>query len=253
MGPGKSPAVINRNHSGEVKRCYREHMIHTKFYNHQNCSFKLLCVYFWSSRFDHIFRGPVINELLNQIMFPLSGCKALPVEGFRQSCGVWQRTLLLTWKLLFHSEGVIINNHWHHGRQEAGHYLQILRAGAEEDKWMSTTCSHFIYICFNEMTMKMNPFWTTYSQTLAVTKKPAQIQLRWSTVRTNRGSLKTWLSIMSHAPWPSDSILSSSIRSGLSCSQTHITRCWYNEVSMCVCVCVCVCVWGNLIVTANLL
>lgn len=44
----------------------------------------------------------------------------------------------------------------------------------------------------------------------------------WSdqTVCTSRGSLNTWLSIMSHAPWPSDSILSSSIRSGLSCLDT---------------------------------
>ena len=224
MGPGKSPVVINHNHSEEVKRpCYEEHMIHTTFHNHHNCLLTLLYVYFWSSRFDHIFRGPIINELPNKIVFPLSGCEALPVEGFRQSGGVWQRTLLLTWKLLFHGEGVIIDNHWHHGRQEAGHHLQILRAGAEEDKWVSTTRSQFIYICFNAMTMKMTPFWTIYIQTLA---EPARIQLRWSTVRTNRGSLKTWLSIMSHAPWPSDSILSSSIRSGLSCSQTHITCCW---------------------------
>lgn len=35
-------------------------------------------------------------------------------------------------------------------------------------------------------------------------------------VHTRRGSLKTWLSIISQAPWPRDSIRSSSIRSGLS-------------------------------------
>lgn len=41
-------------------------------------------------------------------------------------------------------------------------------------------------------------------------------------IRTRRGSLKTWLSIISHAPWPSDSIRSSSIRSGLSWLSTQI-------------------------------
>lgn len=43
-------------------------------------------------------------------------------------------------------------------------------------------------------------------------------------VHTKRGSLKTWLSIMSHAPWPRDSILSRSIRSELSCLKKKYTN-----------------------------
>lgn len=56
-------------------------------------------------------------------------------------------------------------------------------------------------------------------------KLDAQIQINLCCrhLRTKRGSLKTWLSIMSQAPWPSESILSSSIRSGLSCEQKHTT------------------------------
>ena len=36
-GPEKSSAVINQNQSVEVKRpCYKEHLIHTTFYNQLN-------------------------------------------------------------------------------------------------------------------------------------------------------------------------------------------------------------------------
>ena len=52
MGPEKCWAVINQNHSEEVKRsCYKEHTIYTTFYNHHNWSFKLMHVCIWSSRF----------------------------------------------------------------------------------------------------------------------------------------------------------------------------------------------------------
>lgn len=74
------------------------------------------------------------QKLLTQ---PLSEC--LPVEGVWQGGRVRQWALFLTWELLFYSKGVIINNHWHHSRQEAGHYLQILKV-VVHDKWTSTTC-----------------------------------------------------------------------------------------------------------------
>ena len=48
----KSPAVINQNHSEEVKRLvYKEHLIHTTFSNHYNWLFRLLYVHLLASRF----------------------------------------------------------------------------------------------------------------------------------------------------------------------------------------------------------
>lgn len=53
------------------------------------------------------------------------------------------------------------------------------------------------------------------------TPKPRHGPSRWSPPDpvTILGSLKTWLSIMSHAPWPSASSRSSRRRSGLSCRE----------------------------------
>lgn len=48
---------------------------------------------------------------------------ALPDECVWQVGGVRQGAFLLTGKLLLYYEGVIINNHRHHSRQEAGHHL----------------------------------------------------------------------------------------------------------------------------------
>lgn len=92
-------------------------------------------------------------------------CSAVPVEGIWQGGGVCQRTLLLTGKLLFHREGVIINNHWHHGRQEAGHHLQILRAGTRAVQRTSTTYSQFIEVHCNdsEKDSTLNHFHTDFS------------------------------------------------------------------------------------------
>ena len=62
MGPEKSSAIINHNHSEEVKRpCYKHNLIHTTSCNHQNWLVKLLNVYFWSNRFGHISRRPILN------------------------------------------------------------------------------------------------------------------------------------------------------------------------------------------------
>ena len=56
MGPEKSPAIINQNHS--------EHLIHTTSYNHLNWLLKLLYIFDW--RFDHVIRRPTINSILNE-------------------------------------------------------------------------------------------------------------------------------------------------------------------------------------------
>ena len=44
----------------------------TTFYNHQRWLFKLLHVYFWSSRFGHIVGRPIMNSLLNQTSWMFS-------------------------------------------------------------------------------------------------------------------------------------------------------------------------------------
>ena len=60
MGPEMSLAFVNQNYS--VKRpWYKEYLIDTPFCYHQNWSSNLLYVYFWSSRFGHIFRRTIIN------------------------------------------------------------------------------------------------------------------------------------------------------------------------------------------------
>ena len=62
MGLERSSATTNPNHSEEVKRPrYKLNLIHTISYYHQNWLFKLLNVHFWSSRFGHIFRRPIMN------------------------------------------------------------------------------------------------------------------------------------------------------------------------------------------------
>lgn len=63
----------------------------------------------------------------------------LPGEGIWQCGRVWQWALLFTRELLFHSEGVIVHNHWHHCRQEACHHLQILKVRAKEGRNTSVT------------------------------------------------------------------------------------------------------------------
>ena len=93
-----------------------------------------------------VVNGP--THYSHDIEPPASTCSVLPVEGVWQGGGVRRWALLLAGKLLFYNEGVIVNNYWHHGRQEAGHHLQILRAGAQEGKWTPTTKAGFNTMIF---------------------------------------------------------------------------------------------------------
>lgn len=81
----------------------------------------------------------------------------LPVKGIWQSDWVWQWTLLLTGKLLFHSEHVIINNYWHHCRQKTGHNFQILQA--HSISLQSIYLDWFFYIMAKKI-------WIMYKQNL---------------------------------------------------------------------------------------
>lgn len=137
-------------------------------------------------------------------------CIVLPVESIWQGNRVWQRTLLLTGKLLFNGEHVIIDNYGHHCWQKTGHNFQILQAKSGEKKKKKYD---IFSSCRNKKQSKMKA--NTKQQRHFATSEVTYI-------RTRRGSLKTWLSIISHAPWPSDSIRSSSIRSGLSWLSTQI-------------------------------
>lgn len=144
------------------------------------------------------------------------GCIVLPVESIWQGNRVWQRTLLLTGKLLFNGEHVIIDNYGHHCWQKTGHNFQILQAKSGEKKKLNKKKKKSVTF-FPRVQTKSKAKWR---QTQSNRDNFSTSEVTY--IRTRRGSLKTWLSIISHAPWPSDSIRSSSIRSGLSWLSTQI-------------------------------
>ena len=65
MGPEKSHQLLSIRII-QKRPCYKENFIHKTFCKHHNWLFMILCVYFWSSRFGHIFWRPIINSWLNQ-------------------------------------------------------------------------------------------------------------------------------------------------------------------------------------------
>lgn len=145
-------------------------------------------------------------------------------ETLWKRVGVCDWGLLLSWELLIHVEGVVVHHKGHEHGQEPGDELHLL--GQEKThKWSCSvphpSPAHLTSVFpghqpkgLSLLPISQHPTLLTSLAPQTLSRKP-QKQSHPSPV-TILGSLKTWLSIMSHAPWPRASNLSSRRRSGLS-------------------------------------